>query len=242
MATIAIAQVQAAYALAARVYDGQLTFETAATALRDKHGLNINSARDFIGQFRHMLRGEVFKRSLSAAAMEYFLSAIERDRGRNAADNAVSAAWKHIAYYEALENTRLPKLRSVIEKFQASLSGLVPAQVHESRFAAAVVQATRDSASARKKRLETANTTPVFILATTKVYVRNADVVAEVLVRANGSCELCKRPAPFLRKMDGTPYLEVHHKDQLAHGGKDTVENAIAACPNCHRQQHYGET
>ena len=27
----------------------------------------------------------------------------------------------------------------------------------------------------------------------------------------------------------------------LADGGADTVENAIAVCPNCHRELHYGE-
>jgi 5-methylcytosine-specific restriction endonuclease McrA len=31
-----------------------------------------------------------------------------------------------------------------------------------------------------------------------------------------------------------------HHVKQLAHGGEDTVENAIAVCPNCHRKAHHG--
>jgi 5-methylcytosine-specific restriction protein A len=35
--------------------------------------------------------------------------------------------------------------------------------------------------------------------------------------------------------------LEVHHKKQLSEGGEDTVENAIALCPNCHREAHYGD-
>ncbi|MFM0350878.1 HNH endonuclease [Paraburkholderia sp. RL17-347-BIC-D] len=26
----------------------------------------------------------------------------------------------------------------------------------------------------------------------------------------------------------------------LAQGGPDTVANAIALCPNCHRERHYG--
>jgi 5-methylcytosine-specific restriction protein A len=36
--------------------------------------------------------------------------------------------------------------------------------------------------------------------------------------------------------------LEVHHKIRLADGGFDTVENAIAVCPNCHRQCHHGRS
>ncbi len=72
------------------------------------------------------------------------------------------------------------------------------------------------------------------------VYERNPYVVQIVLRRAKGICELCQQPAPFHRKSDGTPYLEVHHKEQLANGGDDTIENAIAVCPNCHRKEHFG--
>jgi len=38
----------------------------------------------------------------------------------------------------------------------------------------------------------------------------------------------------------GTPYLEVHHRVPLAENGEDTVENAVAICPNCHRKAHDG--
>ena len=47
--------------------------------------------------------------------------------------------------------------------------------------------------------------------------------------------------APFNRDSNDTEYLEVHHKLPLAENGDDTVENAIALCPNCHRHAHYGK-
>ena len=70
-------------------------------------------------------------------------------------------------------------------------------------------------------------------------YKRNPDVVAEALFRANGKCSLCHKDAPFC-KPDGTPYLEVHHWTSLADGGEDTIDNAAALCPNCHKEAHYG--
>jgi 5-methylcytosine-specific restriction protein A len=70
-------------------------------------------------------------------------------------------------------------------------------------------------------------------------YLRDPEVVAWVLENAGGVCEVCTKPAPFLRG-DGFPYLEVHHVRPLAEGGPDTVDNTIAVCPNCHRQLHYG--
>lgn len=92
----------------------------------------------------------------------------------------------------------------------------------------------------RKLRLAVAPKIPTTRVVTTTVFDRNPDVVAEVLYRAKGVCQRCDSPAPFVRRSDGTPYLEVHHVIQLACGGEDTVANAIALCPNCHRYYHNG--
>ncbi len=73
--------------------------------------------------------------------------------------------------------------------------------------------------------------------AATTSFVRDPLVKAWVLENANGVCEGCSNPAPFL-KSDGEPFLEVHHVKMLADGGADTTENAAALCPNCHRRCH----
>lgn len=108
----------------------------------------------------------------------------------------------------------------------------------ENNFLDAVENSTRSSAEARRKRLLKGPIRPRQIEIKTFIFERNPDVVAEVLARANGYCENCKLPAPF-RRRNGTPYLEVHHKKPLSEGGEDTVKNAIALCPNCHRYAHY---
>lgn len=103
-----------------------------------------------------------------------------------------------------------------------------------------VVRAMRDPPELRRQRLVSAPVQAKAVRVVTTAYLRNPDVVAEVLLRAAGVCELCGVKAPFLRRSDGTPYLEVHHRVRLADGGADTVQNAVAACPNCHRHEHYG--
>lgn len=108
------------------------------------------------------------------------------------------------------------------------------------QFESSVQQAYTDTSKNRKKRLNHANKKPETVQAITIVFKRNPDVVVEVLLRADGICEECKKSAPFLRKSDNTPYLEVHHLIPLAKGGDDTVENAVALCPNCHRKMHFG--
>lgn len=94
----------------------------------------------------------------------------------------------------------------------------------------------------REKRLAQAPLIPEAIQTISKGFKRNPDVIASVLVRANGLCENCGNKAPFKRAKDGTPYLEVHHNVLLSQGGEDSVKNAIAVCPNCHRMLHFGAT
>ena len=71
-------------------------------------------------------------------------------------------------------------------------------------------------------------------------YKRDERIVKWLLNNANGKCESCDNDAPFKRR-DGSPFLEIHHLRRLADKGSDTITNAIAVCPNCHRELHYGE-
>jgi 5-methylcytosine-specific restriction endonuclease McrA len=103
-----------------------------------------------------------------------------------------------------------------------------------------IASSLNNAPSGRRARLAKAPKKPKSQTVTTTIFIRNADVVAEVLVRAKGRCEECGEPAPFVRARDGTPYLEVHHRKMLANGGEDTVSNAKAVCPNCHRRAHFG--
>ncbi|MCB2229879.1 HNH endonuclease [bacterium] len=71
----------------------------------------------------------------------------------------------------------------------------------------------------------------------TVVYERNEYVAELARRRANGVCQLCESPAPFLTK-ENRPFLEVHHIKWLSLGGLDDLSNTVALCPNCHRRMH----
>ena len=73
---------------------------------------------------------------------------------------------------------------------------------------------------------------------TTTTFTRSPEVKAWVLFASDGRCEACKKEAPFLT-YERVHFLEVHHVRHLAEGGSDTIDNAVAVCPNCHRALHY---
>lgn len=90
------------------------------------------------------------------------------------------------------------------------------------------------------KRARTATGKPPRQDRTVSDFRRNSAVVAGALARAMGRCEMpsCSRDT-FVRA-DGTTFLEVHHITPLAESGEDTMVNAAALCPTCHRELHYG--
>lgn len=232
-------QIRMAEQTASAVYDKQMTASEAARLLDEEHGFNRNSAKDFIANYRCMLQGRAFQRSLSAPTVQHYLNSIAIKRGAEALAFAISSVDLHIAYYESAVGTNMRALRSVVDEMRKTAPPL-PLAAHSRTFDEAVRESLELSSTTRQARLAKAPKKPVKVAVASYVYTRNPDVVAEVLLRAAGVCECCGKPAPFMRKKDGTPYLEVHHKQQLAEDGDDTVENAIAVCPNCHRQKHYG--
>lgn len=238
-------QINAAYDVARRVFAKAIRPGEGVALLAKEHGLNPNSARGYIRCYGHLRNGERYTRTLSNPAAEVFLERIFADDGPEALVSAIAAICAHIEYYEneAKRKSTVRELRQIVERHEARLREFeVPDTLEaiQEQFARNVAKAIADDPAARRERLARAPKKPGTATVTAQVFLRNYDVVAEVLHRANGVCQICGKVAPFKRSKDGTPYLEVHHRVQLADGGEDTVENAVAACPNCHREAHYG--
>jgi 5-methylcytosine-specific restriction protein A len=88
-----------------------------------------------------------------------------------------------------------------------------------------------------QKKIREAKKTPKKTTVETTAYDRNSYIVEYTKRRAKGVCQLCEAPAPF-NDNDDRPYLECHHIIWLSEGGEDTIDNAVALCPNCHRKVH----
>jgi len=88
-----------------------------------------------------------------------------------------------------------------------------------------------------RKRAQASSANPPRRASQSERIIRNEAVAAYVKKAAMGHCDLCGAKAPFIGR-DKQPFLECHHVKHLANGGEDTIENAVALCPNCHRMMH----
>ncbi|WP_197686516.1 HNH endonuclease [Thermanaeromonas toyohensis] len=85
-------------------------------------------------------------------------------------------------------------------------------------------QARKLSENELQERAAISSGTPGERQVITKVYERNQYVAEYAKRRAKGRCH--------------EPYLETHHIIWLSRGGKDSIDNTVALCPNCHRKMH----
>ena len=121
------------------------------------------------------------------------------------------------------------------------VKALISEETYRKKEQEETVKSLASTETERQTRLAVAPSHPAALQVLRTEFQRNPDVVASVLFRAQGRCELCETSAPFLRVSDGSAYLEIHHIVSLSKGGEDTLRNAVSLCPNCHREVHYGK-
>jgi 5-methylcytosine-specific restriction enzyme A len=133
------------YEVANLVYQGVLSPGAGAKQLEAGNGFNINSARDLIMAFRHLMRGESFQRGLSAPDMDYFLSRIGAEFGPLTLTTAVQSLWLHLRYYEGIRKVTMHKLRAVAATHQARAAVPKALQTLETMFSEAVQRSLGDT-------------------------------------------------------------------------------------------------
>jgi 5-methylcytosine-specific restriction enzyme A len=237
MAAITTPQIVAVFDSAVRVYDDPECRPVELETLVNSHNINKGSATAFIQNYRCMRAGQRYTRAQNDEATAYFLDQIETRFGHSELQIALEAVRKHLVYYEALGKGKLQYIRRILATYAEQDFDF--AQV-DKIFRAEIDDALKLTSSQRIAKLTFAPKLPQKMLVSSYVYLRNPLVVADALARSNGKCEVCQKPAPFARRSNGTPYLEIHHRQRLADDGEDTLENVFALCPNCHRKAHFG--
>lgn len=108
---------EAAYAIARKVYDGQLGRTEGKDEIARTTGMAAGSASDYISDLLYMMNGEAYARTLNEYATRYFLERIRSDYGEIAFEKALEACKKHAAYYATLGHGCLAYVDRIIEEY-----------------------------------------------------------------------------------------------------------------------------
>lgn len=115
-------QVEAACLVASQVYKAQLSPNKGVTMLSRDFGLNETSAKIFIDDYKYLITGHIFKRTLSSFAMSYFVESIWTEYGSDGLANAVKSLRSHIDYFEGHYKTTMHAQRENLLKFESLLN------------------------------------------------------------------------------------------------------------------------
>jgi hypothetical protein len=102
--------------------------------LYQKYGMNDGTAIIYINNFRHMLKGTVYKRAMSKVATKHILTMIDKELAPSVLMNAVKALWLHLHY---------KKGQPGIEKIAAHFQKIVDAKWSNAPAAVKKLKSTR---------------------------------------------------------------------------------------------------
>jgi 5-methylcytosine-specific restriction protein A len=230
-----------AYAIARRVYKGELTSTEGKRQLVGDDRMKSNSAAVYINDFRCMVEGILFTRTINAYSMEYFVKHIYKDYGASGLSNALTALKLHIEYYEGIQETnlRLHKMREIYEKYLPSASIDTPDDTQQNE----IVQELRNNNTSRQELItDLLNLKPSAsetIIIKSKVFKRDNKTVAQIKLLRDFKCQICNTT---IRKKDGSFYVEAAHIVPKHQRGPETPDNILLLCPNHHKEFDLGET
>ena len=121
MTNVSRDQYKAAYDIAKRHLGGELSLTQSVDSI-SKHGLNRSTGRIFVTNLGYLLKGECYKRAMSIAATDDFLTWIGHDYQNQGLSHALQALEKHISYRFRNKGALNPGLEKVLAKHRVFLT------------------------------------------------------------------------------------------------------------------------
>lgn len=232
--------IQAGYQAGKDVFFGRINVAQAKDSLSSSHDIKERTATAYVEGFACMVTGRKYTQTLGIETLRYYLKNISIEFGSDWVNKAVASIREHVIYARAKMGSTNNSITALANEFEAAHIPTENAKAMEELAKKELDIALLLTSEERQVLLAFKPKKPTFKTTIRFEPVRSGLVIAEVLEKSKGICGGCNLPAPFSRLLSGKPYLEVHHLIRLADDGDDTVENAIALCPNCHRQEHFG--
>ncbi len=226
-----------AYDFSKKVYESKLTLREGKEQLSVDGRMNINSAADYIQNFRCMLEGKKFTRTLNAYSMEYYFDNIYKDYGSSILFNALTALRLHIEYYEAKQNVTMHKMRDIYAKYLAAPIDTIDEQEQKAIVAELKnLDKTKQEIIAELNKLKP--TDPEEIIISGKSYKRDNKTIAQLKILKDFKCQIC---STTIKKKDGSFYIEAAHIEPKHRKGRETPDNILLLCPNHHKEFDFGD-
>lgn len=225
MAKIDLAVIKEVYISAKNVYFKRRTLKDETTHLTAKFPVKESSMADYIYDFKHMMNGVEYQRTINYDATKYYLENILKDFGYTKFINALSALKQHITYYEKIQNITMKKQRLLLEEFSKL-------KINKNDFM------YPDEINDNEQTIVEGAKKQIIINA----YERSSKARKECIEEYGYKCTICKFDFEKVYGAIGKDFIHVHHVKPLSEIDKEYKINPIQdlrpVCPNCHAMLH----
>jgi 5-methylcytosine-specific restriction protein A len=216
--------VNAIYDLANEVYTGRISQKDAVELASNQKMMSSGSAQGYIQNFRYIMEGFVYKRTMNLAGTRCFLERICKDYGKQKLQQALEVVSGHVQYYNSLGYGKQVQTQELIEEFQKKYNFSFqdipfPDEIDEIEL----------NEGAKKQVIVNS-------------YERNIKARLACIVHYGAKCIVCDFDFAKMFGDLGIGYIHVHHELDLAQIGQnyvvDPIKDLKPVCPNCHAMLH----
>jgi predicted HNH restriction endonuclease len=216
--------IEAAYRVSKEYYGEGLSMKDSIDKLAHM-GMNSGSAFINLSVFKHLMDGEKFTRTLTAATFDYFLQNIVNDFGNERLSVCLNALSRHIDYMETNRKYKMGLVRDVHKKYSVVANEIIDAEIDE--------EETSFPEGQEKYRLHRYKERNRKLVDLAKERHRSDDPKMK--------CQVCKFSFADRYGKLGADYIEAHHVFPISALTKETpirFEDLAMVCSNCHRMLH----
>jgi len=223
-------EVQLAYGIAKRVYEGRVGKKEARDYLIAQLHTRPGTVDAFLGGYKAMRTGAEYNRALGNPAVECFVNGITQDEGQTGRQLALRAVMLNIEYYE--RSHKSANGHRVFRREQRALHARLAAEIDD--LPTVLPDEVNESGSA----LVEGAVRTVFV----NQYERNGQARREAIAHYGCKCYVCGFDFERCYGAIGLGFIHVHHvRDIATIGGQyevDPIKDLRPVCPNCHAMLH----
>ncbi|MEE9408692.1 MAG: HNH endonuclease [Polaribacter sp.] len=229
------------YSISKRIYEGKITKKDGILRLTQETDLSESYSNIIVTSiYPKLFEGEVIKRTTSNVIFRNFLEFIKRDYGNENLFKALNSLKQHIDYIKIANKDSKVTLRKIyaeyLELYKKDISEFERNEIEQNEIIESFKEKSRREIKIELDNLPKFETEEIII--NQKKYKRDNKAIALIKILRKNECQIC---GEFIRKKDGTKYIEACHIKAKREKGNESLENIILLCPNHHKEFDLGD-
>lgn len=216
-------EIKVFFELAVKLQNKEISFSDAKKQLKD-FGIKPNNANYYLNIYPYLLKGRLFKGTINAQAMRFYLDKIYELKGIEYLQKALQALSLHIDYYESASGSSVIENRKILNEY------LVKSNIKSEDYFDEEIYNNVFLKEGMLKQIKV------------NIYERNPIARYKCIEHHKAICKVCGFDFEIKYGIIGKGFIHVHHVVDISticdEYEVDYINDLKPVCPNCHAMLH----